>query len=87
MNLSVFGKVNNILNTPLVVRVMQPNPLTKGGAYFLPGQDDPNSIVVEKEYYGQFKSVLPIKKIALLMKVEKDFQAEVLKQAINRAEE
>jgi outer membrane receptor protein involved in Fe transport len=53
VNLSVFGKVNNILNTPLVVRVMQPNPLTKGGAYFLPGQDDPNSIVVEKEYYGQ----------------------------------
>ena len=42
---------------------------------------------LEKQYYEIYKKVLPIKKIVLLMKVEKDFNAEVLKQAINRAEE
>lgn len=42
---------------------------------------------VEKQYFESFKSVIPIKKIALLLKAEVDFRTEVLKQAINRADE
>lgn len=39
---------------------------------------------VEKLYYQKFKKVLPIKKIALLNKVERDFKMEVLKQAMGK---
>ena len=42
---------------------------------------------LEKTYYEAFKAALPIKKIALLYKVEKDFKREVLKEALTRAEE
>jgi outer membrane receptor protein involved in Fe transport len=52
-HLTLYGKVNNILNTPLTVRILQPNPYTTPGASYLPEQNDPKSILVEKEVYGQ----------------------------------
>jgi hypothetical protein len=52
MNLSIYGKVNNILNTALVFRMMQPN-IYINGSYAYPEQNSSNSILVEKELYGQ----------------------------------
>ena len=56
INLAVFGKVNNILNTGLVIRIEQPLPpgaTSTSNAFYLPEQNDANSILVEKELYGQ----------------------------------
>lgn len=63
INLSIFGKVNNILNTALIIRIEQPNPSANYAPYgsglpnanwlYLPQQTDANSILVEKEQYGQ----------------------------------
>lgn len=62
IKLSLYGKVGNILNTPLIVRMFPPNPFVNdpyGAAQqnWLPNQDNNNgtlsSIVMEKEYYGQ----------------------------------
>lgn len=35
---------------------------------------------LDKKYFAEFKKVLPIRKVGLLLKVEHDFKAEVLKQ-------
>ncbi len=58
INLSLYGKVNNILNTPLVIRMFPPSNYANipGTSAWLPNQDNNtslNSIVVQKEYYGQ----------------------------------
>ena len=55
LNISVYIKLNNLLNTPLLVRMMQPIPsqFTVHGPTFLPEQTTTNSIVVQKEVYGQ----------------------------------
>jgi len=59
INLSVYVKINNILNTKLTVRILQPipNQYTSGGSTngesFLPEQTTNKSILVQKEVYGQ----------------------------------
>lgn len=40
---------------------------------------------IEVEYLEKFRKVLPVKKIAMLLKAERDFKAEVLKEYKNRA--
>ncbi|MEI8136374.1 MAG: TonB-dependent receptor [Bacteroidota bacterium] len=49
----LFAKVNNILNTKSVVRIMQPNLTLPDGSLYLPIQDSRNSIVVQRQQYGQ----------------------------------
>ena len=39
---------------------------------------------LDKQYYAEFKKVLPIKKIAMLYQAERDFRKEVLKQAMDK---
>src|SRR6185312_2351565 len=62
LKLTLFGKVNNILNTPMTVRMFPPNqfrnnPVGAGIQSWLPDQDVSNgylsSILMEKEQYGQ----------------------------------
>ncbi len=56
--LSVFGKINNILNTPLVIMQYPPSPYSNSGsAGYIPNQSGTgliSSILQEKETYGQF---------------------------------
>jgi hypothetical protein len=40
---------------------------------------------LEKEYYQKFKTVLPIKKVAQLPRVEREFRTELLKKMKDRA--
>ena len=42
---------------------------------------------VMKKYHGQFKEVLPMKKVALLYKAEEDFKKELLERIKERREE
>lgn len=51
--LTVFVKINNILNTKAIVRVMQPNLTLPNGELFLPIQDTHSNIVVQRSQYGQ----------------------------------
>jgi len=58
IKLSLYGKVNNILNTPLTIRIFPPaNYKNIPGGAWLPDQTSNNgdisSILVEKELYGQ----------------------------------
>jgi outer membrane receptor protein involved in Fe transport len=55
INLSLYVKINNILNTPLTVRIMQPLPsvYAKPGLSYLPEQTTNKSVLVQKEIYGQ----------------------------------
>jgi len=59
INLSLYGKINNILNTPFIIRMFPPNPYDNipRTAYWWSNQDSSNgylsSIVVEKSVYGQ----------------------------------
>jgi len=62
INLSLYGKINNILNTPMLIEMFPPNEYlnsTKGVNLqtWLPDQTNSegyiNSITVEKELYGQ----------------------------------
>lgn len=46
-----------------------------------------NEIEIIKKHYAQFKKILPIKKVALLMKAEDDFKRELLKQLQERPQE
>ena len=50
--LYVFAKVTNILNSPLIVEVVQPNTF-RSGRQMLPIQDSDKSIVVQRDYYYQ----------------------------------
>lgn len=66
-NIYVFGKIRNLLNTPLEYRVLEPEPAiykTSNAAnpsanFYLPGQvsngsyNSSNSIVVQREVFGQ----------------------------------
>ena len=49
---SCFGKVNNILNSPLIVEVKLPN-IYRSGTEVLPDQTSNSWILVQKEYYKQ----------------------------------
>jgi hypothetical protein len=49
----LFAKINNILNTKSVVRIMQPNLTLPDGSLYLPIQDSRNNIVVQRQQYGQ----------------------------------
>ncbi len=51
-HLSCFGKVNNILNAPLIVEVKHPN-IYRSGTEALPDQVSNSWILVQKEYYKQ----------------------------------
>jgi len=62
IKLSLYGKINNILNTPLVVEMLPPNgfvniPTGANQQNWLPNQTNSNgtlsSIIMEKELYGQ----------------------------------
>lgn len=59
LKLSLYGKVNNLLNTPLTLRMFPPNRYANipNTPLWLSNQDSNNgelkSIVTEKEYYGQ----------------------------------
>jgi outer membrane cobalamin receptor len=52
INLSVFGKARNLLNAAAIQRILMHNDYLTGNLQ-LPEQDSPNSIVVQKEQYGQ----------------------------------
>ncbi len=44
-----------------------------------------NELDILKKYHGQFKQVLPVKKVALLYKSEEDFKRYLLNEIRNRA--
>jgi len=48
----VYGKVNNILNTPVVLQLRQ-NNIYRSGNIILPEQDRSNAITVQRDLYGQ----------------------------------
>ncbi|MDR3652306.1 MAG: TonB-dependent receptor [Paludibacter sp.] len=52
-NLSIFGKARNLLNSAAITRILKPNDYYLPSNIQLPQQDSPNSIVVQKEQYGQ----------------------------------
>ena len=49
---SVYAKVNNITNTPYQLYINQPNTFMTGAGR-LPYQDNPNKILVQRDYYKQ----------------------------------
>jgi len=51
--LSVYAKVNNILNTPVIIELLKSKEQFVTGNYQLPYQTLPNSTLVEKDYYGR----------------------------------
>jgi len=53
INLSIFGKARNLLNSESITRILKPNDFYLPSNIQLPYQDSPNSIVVQKELYGQ----------------------------------
>jgi len=53
INLNLFGKARNILNSAAITRILKANSYYAASSIQLPEQDSPNSIVVEKEKYGQ----------------------------------
>ncbi len=59
LKIDLYGKVSNLLNTPLVIRMFPPSPYknTPNASNWLSNQDTNdgflNSIIVEKEVYGQ----------------------------------
>ncbi|MFA5046016.1 MAG: TonB-dependent receptor [Paludibacter sp.] len=52
INLSIFGKARNLLNSPAITRILKSNDYYLPGSLQLPQQDSPNSIIVQKEIYG-----------------------------------
>jgi len=54
INLSIFGKARNILNSAAITRILKHNDYYLSTSNIqLPEQDSPNSIVVQKEQYGR----------------------------------
>jgi outer membrane receptor for ferrienterochelin and colicin len=58
LKITLYGRVSNLLNAPLIIRMFPPNPYanTPGQTAWLPNQDGNgtiNSIVVQKDVYGQ----------------------------------
>ena len=52
-NISVYAKVNNLLNTPVIIELMKSKDQFITGTYQLPYQTLPNSTLVERDYYGR----------------------------------
>ena len=52
-HLSIYAKVNNILNTASIIELMASKAPFITGTYQLPYQTLPNSTLVEKDYYGR----------------------------------
>ena len=50
--LTFYCKINNILNTPVLVEIHQPN-VYKTGKFALPDQSRTNRVMVQKDTYGQ----------------------------------
>jgi len=54
INLSIFGKARNLLNSAAITRILKPNDFYNSNSNIkLPEQDSPNSILVQKEQYGR----------------------------------
>jgi outer membrane receptor protein involved in Fe transport len=49
---TVYAKVNNILNTPVIVDILKTNTY-KTGKFALSDQNSNNKVTVQKDYYGQ----------------------------------
>jgi outer membrane receptor protein involved in Fe transport len=47
-----FCKVNNLLNTPVIVEILQPN-IYRTGKFALPEQTSNDRVTVQKDFYGQ----------------------------------
>jgi TonB-dependent receptor len=47
-----YSKITNILNTPVLVQILQPNVYSTG-KFALPNQTDSNRVTVQKDLYGQ----------------------------------
>ena len=52
-HLSVYAKVNNLLNTSVELELMKSKDLFTGGTYQLPYQTLKSNTLVEKDYYGR----------------------------------
>lgn len=52
INVSLYGKARNLLNSPAIARILKQNGYLTGNLA-LPEQDSPNSVVVQKENYKQ----------------------------------
>ena len=52
-HLSVYAKVNNLLNTASILELMKSKDAVTGGVYQLPYQTLKSNILVEKDYYGR----------------------------------
>lgn len=53
LNISCFGKARNLLNAASITRILHANDYYLPSNLQLPQQDSPNSIIVQKERYGQ----------------------------------
>ncbi len=51
-HLSVYTKLNNIFNTPVIIELLQSKTQFTGGSYQLPYQTLPNNTLIEKDYFG-----------------------------------
>jgi TonB-dependent receptor len=49
---TLYLKVNNILNTPVIVEILQPN-IYRMGKFALPYQTRSDRVTVQRDYYGQ----------------------------------
>ena len=52
-NISVYAKVNNLLNTPVIIELMKPKDQFITGTYQLPYQTLPSTTLVERTYFGR----------------------------------
>lgn len=50
-NFTFYSKITNLLNTPVLVQILQPNIYTTG-KFALPNQTDPDRVTVQKDLYG-----------------------------------
>lgn len=48
----IYCKINNLLNTPVIVEILQPN-IYRTGKFALPIQTSDAYVTVQKDYYGQ----------------------------------
>jgi TonB-dependent receptor len=51
-NFTFYTKITNLLNTPLIVQIIQPNIYTTGN-FALPEQNSKDRVTVQKDVYGQ----------------------------------
>lgn len=49
---TLYSKITNILNTPVIVQILKPNIYTTGN-FALPNQTDSDRVTVQKDLYGQ----------------------------------